>query len=168
MVMPPITDPREAALRRRKAIALALLGLAGIGLAVVSVLERTHQRIGPSAPDPTAPLPLDCHLDDGLAPDEAVGVAFWRSPALQAELTRLDAAMADLDEASRWPNPRLSFLAPIDPRQLALILAWPIDAIWQRPERAEAATRELERDLVLVLCRGFGGTNVAVVMRAVR
>jgi len=109
-----------------------------------SVLERTHQRIGPSAPDPTAPLPLDCHLDDGLAPDEAVGVAFWRSPALQAELTRLDAAMADLDEASRWPNPRLSFLAPIDPRQLALILAWPIDAIWQRPERAEAATRELE------------------------
>jgi 3-oxoacyl-[acyl-carrier-protein] synthase-1 len=33
---------------------------------------------------------------------------------------------------------------------------------------ASAATRELERDLVLVLCRGFGGTNVAVVMRAVR
>jgi outer membrane protein, heavy metal efflux system len=109
-----------------------------------SVLERTHQRLGPSAPDPAAPLPVDCQLDDGLSPDEAVGVAFWRSPSLQAELTRLDAAMADLDEASRLPNPRLSFLAPIDPRQLALILAWPIDAIWQRPERAEAATRELE------------------------
>ena len=108
------------------------------------MLQRTHQRIGPSAPDPAAPLPIDCHLEDGLGPDEAVGVAFWRNPALQAELTRLDAAMADLDEASRLPNPRLSFLAPIDPRQLALILAWPIDAIWQRPERAEAATRELE------------------------
>lgn len=36
------SDPREAALRRRKAIALALLGFAGLGLAVVSVLERTH------------------------------------------------------------------------------------------------------------------------------
>ncbi|WP_168198899.1 DUF445 domain-containing protein [Luteimonas granuli] len=36
------SDPREAALRRRKAIALGLLGLAGAGLAVVSVLERSH------------------------------------------------------------------------------------------------------------------------------
>ena len=35
-------DPREAALRRRKAIALALLAFAGLGLALVSVLERTH------------------------------------------------------------------------------------------------------------------------------
>ena len=40
--MPPITDPREAALRRRKALALGLLGIAGLGLAVTSVLERTH------------------------------------------------------------------------------------------------------------------------------
>lgn len=40
--MPPHPDTREAALRRRKAIALGLLALAGTGLAVVSVLERTH------------------------------------------------------------------------------------------------------------------------------
>ncbi|MGY1457365.1 MULTISPECIES: DUF445 domain-containing protein [unclassified Luteimonas] len=40
--MPPFPDPREAALRRRKAIALGLLGLAGLGLAVVSVFEATH------------------------------------------------------------------------------------------------------------------------------
>lgn len=42
MPTPHVLDPREAALRRRKAIALALLGAAGLGLAVVSVLERTH------------------------------------------------------------------------------------------------------------------------------
>src|SRR5690606_33502091 len=40
--MPPIPDPREAALRRRKAIALGLLGIAGLGLVVVSVFEATH------------------------------------------------------------------------------------------------------------------------------
>ncbi|WP_132999581.1 DUF445 domain-containing protein [Luteimonas arsenica] len=40
--MAPFSDPREAALRRRKAIALGLLAFAGLGLAVVSVLERTH------------------------------------------------------------------------------------------------------------------------------
>ncbi|MEN1928054.1 DUF445 domain-containing protein [Luteimonas sp. MJ250] len=39
---PPVLDPREAALRRRKAIALALLVFAGLALLVVSVLERTH------------------------------------------------------------------------------------------------------------------------------
>lgn len=38
----PITDPRETALRRRKAIALGLLVCAGLGLAVVSVFEATH------------------------------------------------------------------------------------------------------------------------------
>lgn len=37
-----IPDPREAALRRRKAIALGLLVCAGVGLAAASVLERTH------------------------------------------------------------------------------------------------------------------------------
>ena len=40
--MPPLPDPREAALRRRKAIALGLLGVAGLGLVVVSVFEATH------------------------------------------------------------------------------------------------------------------------------
>ncbi|MEN1940239.1 DUF445 domain-containing protein [Luteimonas sp. MJ246] len=41
--MPPrVPDPREAALRRRKSIALGLLVFAGLALAVVSVLERTH------------------------------------------------------------------------------------------------------------------------------
>jgi outer membrane protein, heavy metal efflux system len=35
-------------------------------------------------------------------------------------------------------------LAPLDPRQLAVILAWPVDFLWQRPHRNEAATRELE------------------------
>lgn len=40
--MASLIDPREAALRRRKAIALGLLVFAGAGLAVASVLERTH------------------------------------------------------------------------------------------------------------------------------
>src|SRR5690606_25469343 len=40
--MPAAPDPRETALRRRKAIALLLLALAGAGLVAASVLERTH------------------------------------------------------------------------------------------------------------------------------
>jgi outer membrane protein TolC len=107
-------------------------------------VARTGHRLGARTADDAAPLPPDVSPADGIDPDEAASIALWRNPGLQAELSRLDVALADVDEASRWPNPRLSFLAPLDPRQLALILAWPIDAIWQMPARSEAATRELE------------------------
>jgi cobalt-zinc-cadmium efflux system outer membrane protein len=90
-------------------------------------------------------LPPDVVLDDGLSADEARRIAVWRNPALYAELTALETAMADFDEARRPANPRAKFLAPFDPRQLALIFLLPIDAIWQLPFRAEAANRELER-----------------------
>ncbi|MGQ0505876.1 MAG: TolC family protein [Myxococcaceae bacterium] len=110
-----------------------------------STTERTRHRLGPRSLDAAHPLPPNASASDGVDPDEAVAIALWRSPALQAELTNLDSALADFDEARRPPNPRLSFLAPIDPRQLALLLAWPIEAIWQVPFRTKAANRELER-----------------------
>lgn len=106
---------------------------------------RTGHLLGPRSLEGAPALPPGCSFEDGLDPDEAVAIALWRSPALQAELTSLDTALADFDEATRIPNPRLAFLAPIGPRQLTLILTWPIEAIWQVPLRAEAAQRELER-----------------------
>lgn len=105
--------------------------------------NRTGHPLGPRVLD--SALPPNLEVTDGLSADEAVAIALWRSPTLQAELTSLDTVLADLDEAGRLPNPRLSFLAPIDPRQLAIILAWPIEAIWQVPLRTEAAHREVER-----------------------
>ena len=110
-----------------------------------ATFERTQLQLGPRTIGTAAQLPPQVSLRDGIDPSEAVAVAFWRSPALQAELTNLDSALADFDEARRAANPRFSFLAPIDPRQLALVLAWPIEAIWQVPLRTKAANRELER-----------------------
>lgn len=110
-----------------------------------TVAERTGLALGPAAGADRAELPPGLALADGLDADEAVAVALWRSPALGAELTALDTALADYDEARRPANPRLNFLAPIDPRQLALVLLVPIDAIWQVPLRREAAAIELER-----------------------
>lgn len=91
------------------------------------------------------PMPADVVLDDGLTANEATRIAVWRNPALYAELTALETALADFDEARRPTNPRFKFLAPFDPRQLLVVLLLPIDAIWQLPFRAEAANRELER-----------------------
>lgn len=92
-----------------------------------------------------AGMPSDLDLTDGLSSAEAVRIALARSPGLHAELTALDSALADFDEARRPANPRLNFLAPWDPRQFALIFLLPIDAIWQLPFRAKAANLELER-----------------------
>lgn len=84
-------------------------------------------------------------FDDGLDADEAASVALWKSPALQAELTQLETALATLDEANRPANPRINnILAPLDPRQLALSLFIPLESIWQMPFRISAATAELE------------------------
>ena len=106
-----------------------------------TVTERTGSRLKSS----DAELPDGLDVTDGLSADEAVQIATWRSPALRAELTALDTALADFDEARRPANPRLNFLAPIDPRQLAAILLVPIDAVWQVPFRVAASNRELER-----------------------
>mgnify|MGYP001547806555 CR=1 FL=1 len=110
-----------------------------------ATLASTQKRLGPRTPSDEKSLPPHCVIDDGIDPDEAVAIALWRSPTLHAELVRLDVALADFEEARRLPNPRVSALAPIDPRQLALILSWPIEAIWQVPLRTEAARLELER-----------------------
>ncbi|MBK8169353.1 MAG: hypothetical protein IPK60_03295 [Sandaracinaceae bacterium] len=110
-----------------------------------SVRARTGHALGPATSEGRAAMPLGVSVADGLSADDAVAIALWRSPALQAELTALDTALADFDEASRPANPRINLLAPIDPRQLSAILFLPIEAIWQTPYRAAAANRELER-----------------------
>lgn len=108
-----------------------------------SVKERTALALGTSAAD--AGVAPGVNAEDGLTADEAAAVALWRSPALQAELTQLETSLASLDEAKRPANPRLNnLLAPLDPRQLALVLFIPLESLWQMPSRISAATFELE------------------------
>lgn len=109
-----------------------------------AVARRTGRALG-SAGEDAAPLPKEVDAEDGIDADEAVAVALWRSPSLHARLVDLDDAVADLDAAVRPANPRLSLLAPIEPRQLAAVLTWSIDALWQTPLRAEAQAKEVER-----------------------
>lgn len=108
-----------------------------------SVKERTALSLGNGAAD--AGIAPGVNPDDGLTADEAAAVALWHSPTLHAELTRLESSLASLDEAQRPANPRLNnLLAPLDPRQLALVLFIPLESIWQMPSRISAATFELE------------------------
>lgn len=108
-----------------------------------SVRDRTSLSLGTGAAD--AGIAPGVTAEDGLTADEAAAVALWQSPTLHAELTQLEASLASLDEASRPANPRINnLLAPLDPRQLALVLFIPLESLWQMPSRISAATFELE------------------------
>lgn len=108
-----------------------------------SVQERTSLTLGTGTAD-AGPAP-GVALEDGLTATEAAALALWNNPALHAELSQLEASLASLDEAKRPANPRINnLLAPLDPRQLAIVLFVPIESLWQMPSRIEAATAELE------------------------
>lgn len=83
-------------------------------------------------------------LADGLDEDEAVALALARSPSYRADLTRLDAARATLDEAGRPANPQITLLGPLGPVTAIATLLAPLESLWQIPQRTEAASRELE------------------------
>jgi len=90
-------------------------------------------------------LPPGVDLADGLSADEAVAVALWNSPAFQADLARLGFARADLAEAGVLPNPVLSFLFPLGPKQAEATVKWGLGWLWQRPSRVKAARLDATR-----------------------
>jgi len=90
-------------------------------------------------------LPPGVSFDDGLSEDEAAATALWNNPAFQAELSQLGFARADLADAGLLPNPVLSLLFPIGPRQVESWLSWPIEVLWQRPHRVAAARLDVAR-----------------------
>ncbi len=87
-------------------------------------------------------LPPEVNLDDGIDEAEVVAIALCRSPTLRAELTRIDAAFASLDEARRPANPQLSMMGPIGPITAVATLFVPLESIWQMPQRTKAAAAE--------------------------
>jgi outer membrane protein, heavy metal efflux system len=95
--------------------------------------------------DRAARVPDRVTLDDGLTEDEAVATALWNNAAFQADLTQLGFTRADLADAGLLPNPTLSLLLPIGPRQIEAWLAWPIEVLWQRPGRVAAARLDVQR-----------------------
>jgi len=100
-------------------------------------------------------IPRDVNLKDGVDEAEVVSIALCRNPALRAELTRIDAAFATLDEARRPANPQLSLMGPIGPITAVATLLVPLESFWQMPRRTEAAAREADVAVEAVLMRAL-------------
>jgi cobalt-zinc-cadmium efflux system outer membrane protein len=110
-----------------------------------AITARTDTSLRPAGGDTASRLPPGATLADGLTEDEAAAIALWNNPAFQADLAQLGFARADLAEAGMLPNPVLALLLPIGPRQVESWLAWPIEVLWQRPRRVEAARLDVAR-----------------------
>jgi len=103
---------------------------------------------------PTA-LPSGVYLEDGLDEGELVSVALWRNPSLLAELTRIDAARASLDEARRPANPQITVLGNFGPVSAVATLLVPLESLWQTPTRTKMAAREADATAESVLMRAL-------------
>lgn len=110
-----------------------------------TVEARTGHSLNPAAKPAGFALPDGVSLEDGLSEDEAIAIALWNNPALQAELATLGLARADVIEAGQLRNPNLTLIFPFSSRVLESVANWPFDAIWQRPRRVAAAKLEQDR-----------------------
>lgn len=90
-------------------------------------------------------VPPGVSLQDGLSENDAAALALWNSADFQATLAQLDFARADLLEAGALPNPVLSLLFPLGPKQLEGNLSWDISWLWKRPARVAAKKLDMVR-----------------------
>ncbi|HKQ75100.1 MAG TPA: TolC family protein [Blastocatellia bacterium] len=133
-------------------VLLALLSTGGIAQSKTTpasvskeVEKRTGHGLNAASKAETSAMPEGISLDDGVTEDEAVAIALWNNPTLQAEMMALGLARADVIQAGQLTNPQLTMIFPFSFRILEAVANWPIEAIWQRPKRVAAAKLEMER-----------------------
>lgn len=100
-------------------------------------------------------FPEGVTLDDGLDEAEVVILSLCRSPALKAEVTRIDVARAGLSDSRRLANPQLSMMAPFGPVNAIATLALPLESLWQLPRRTKVAALEADATAEAVLMRAL-------------
>ena len=122
-----------------------------------SVSERIKKETGHPAREAAAhaELPAGVSIEDGLTETEAIAIALWNNTGFQESLADLGIARADLVQAGLLRNPVLSLLLPWGPKQLEATVRWPIDALWQRPDRVAAARLNTEAVGERLVARGL-------------
>jgi len=112
--------------------------------------ERTGRGLGPGTG-----MPPDVTFDDGLTESESVAVALWNNPGFQLALAELGIQRAELVQAGLLPNPVLSVLFPLGPKQLEFAAKLPLEFLWLRPGRLAAAEYDCEKVAALLVQAGL-------------
>ncbi len=130
-------------------VVLLVSGCADTPLAVSEVSERLNDRTGYQFEQKSDPkilsLPPGIDLEAGVTETDAVRLALWNNAGFRETLTDLGLAQADLIRAETLPNPNLATFLPLGPKQLEFTIRYPLEALWLRPKRIDAAELELER-----------------------
>jgi cobalt-zinc-cadmium efflux system outer membrane protein len=105
--------------------------------AQIEQAPETRAAAPPRLPEPTEPPGVV--VADGVSDDEAVRLALWNNAAFREALAQLGFSRADLAQAGMLPNPTLSLLFPLGPKQLEYSVALSLDALWLQPRRVSIA-----------------------------
>lgn len=100
---------------------------------------------GPSGCPGEVVFPNGASLADGLTEDEAVVIALWNNAVFRELLADLDIANADLVQAGLLPNPEIAYFFPVSEKPFKYAIDFPIEALWLRPIKVAAASRETAR-----------------------
>ncbi len=136
---------------KKIASTLAILLLSGCadGPMRDNVISDVQSRSGFAMPKETEAgkitLPPGASLEDGITEDEAVSIALWNNAAFQETLVNLDVARGDLIQAGLLPNPIGSYTFSTTNKPFKYALELPLEALWLRPFRINAAKAEAER-----------------------
>lgn len=137
---------RSLVLTYLTALAVLLLGCASSPYDHAWVGRELERTAGHAPGDPTREPSLPPGVADlaTLSEDGAIAVALWNNAGFGVELAQLGISRADLADAGALPNPILSFLLPVGPRQLELSALVPLAALVQRPFRIKNAKLNVE------------------------
>lgn len=115
------------------------------GAVAGELTQRGHAVVRTATAPARAELPPGISLGSGLSEDDAVAIALWNNAAFQENLAKLGLARGDLAQAGILANPPLSLLFPVGTRQLELVAALPLEALWLRQKRIALAEQEADR-----------------------
>ncbi len=103
-------------------------------------------------------------FSDGLALEEAVVFALANNPRFAANLNRLEVARAEALRAGELPNPGLSVLFPVGPKQFEATLTALVSAFWNRPLALRIARAQVEATAQELVAQG--GVLIAATKKA--
>ena len=139
---------------------IALLCLLPLAIAASdrqAVSTRLKEQAGHPlrAPAEKSPLPPGVSLDAPLSADDCVAIALWNNAQLEADLSVLAVAQADVKDARGIRDPFVQILIPAGPKRFESVWTLPLDLLIQRPQRIRAAEASLKRVTESVVQNGL-------------
>lgn len=116
--------------------------------------KETGFSISPQA-HTASTTPPDINVADGIDENEAVSIALWNNPQMQADLSTIAISQADVRDAGLVSNPLLRYLAPTGKVMSSGYINFAFDFLFQRPARMRTAQTELQRISEVALQRTY-------------